>query len=71
MIYSATGVTIFCIRTDWCMILATGVTMYLYTHRLMYDIFSNRVYDVLYTHRLVYDISNRGYDVFVYAQTGV
>ena len=50
---------------------ATGVTMYLYTHRLMYEIFSNRVYDVLYTHRLVYDISNRGYDVFVYAQTDV
>jgi len=44
----------------------------LYTHRLMYDIFSNRGYDVLYTHILVYDIfSNRGYDVFVYAQTDV
>jgi len=37
----------------------------LYTHRLVYDIFSNRVYDVLYTHRLVYDLlSHRGYDVF-------
>jgi len=33
---------------------ATGVTMFLYTDRLVYDIFSNRVYDV-----------------FVYAQTGV
>ena len=53
------------------MILATGVTMCLYTHRLMYDIFSNRGYDVLYTHILMYDISNRGYDVFVYAQTDI
>ena len=33
---------------------ATGFTMCLYTHRLVYDI-----------------LSSRGYDVFVYAQTGV
>jgi len=43
----------------------------LYTHKLMYDI-SNRGYHMFYTHRLLYDIfSNRGYDVFVYAQTDV
>ena len=35
---SATGVTMFCIRTDWCMILATGVTMFVYTQRQVYDI---------------------------------
>ena len=89
-------------------ILATGVKMCLYTHRLVFDIFSNRGYHILYTHRLMYDIlatrvtmfcirtdwcmiysatgvtmflythrlmfdvfSNRGYDVFVYAQTDV
>jgi len=40
----ATGVTIFCIRTDWCMIYsATGVTMCLYTHRLLYDILATGV----------------------------
>jgi len=32
----------------------------LFTHRLMYDIFSNRGDDVLYTHRLVYDILATG-----------
>jgi len=35
----------------------------LYTHRLIYDIFSNRGYHMLYTHILMYDISNRGDDV--------
>jgi len=44
----------------------------LYTHRRMYDILATGVTMCLYTHRLVYDIfSNRGYDVFVYAQTAV
>jgi len=44
----------------------------LHTHRLMYDIFSNKVYDVfVYAQTGVCYISNRGYDVFVYAQTGV
>ena len=46
------------------MILATGVTMFLYTHRQVYDIFSNRGYEFVYTHRQVYDISATGVTMF-------
>jgi len=36
----------------------------LYTHRLMFDVFSNRDYNVLYTHRLMYDILTTGVTMF-------